>query len=104
MVMMKLDKLATAIGDLVKAEVSSVLAAVEKELPQRAPNMQTIIVAPSVNLDKGNTGTIWPVYEYANPNATAKKNVGKKQVFPVPHDFVFPVPCLKNAWIIWFCG
>ncbi len=78
MVMTKLDKLARDAGDLVKAEVSSALAAVQRELPSQLPTKAQLNIDPSVNLDTENCGTIWPIYEYVNPNTTTKKNVGKK--------------------------
>lgn len=87
-----------------KTEVSYALAAMQSALPSHVPNTTMTTIAPSLNLGRGNCGTILPIYKYVDTDAIAKKKVGKKQVFAVPYNFAFPAPFVKNTWIIWFYG
>jgi hypothetical protein len=102
MVMARLEEVADHIKEVVRTEVAAAYRELQDQLPPPAAAVATA-TAPSLNLNRGNAGSLYPVYSYVDPNAKGRK-VGKKQVFDVPLDFQFPTPCLKNAWIQWFSG
>lgn len=102
MVMARLEEDADHIKEVVRTEVAAAYRELQDQLPPPAAAVATA-TAPSLNLNRGNAGTLYPVYSNVDPNAKGRK-VGKKQVLDVPLDFQFPTPCLKNAWIQWFSG
>ena len=102
MVMARLEEVADHIKEVVRTEVAAAYRELQDQLPPPAAAVATA-TAPSLNLNRGNAGTLYPVYSNVDPNAKGRK-VGKKQVLDVPLDFQFPTPCLKNAWIQWFSG
>ncbi len=103
MVLAEVEKVTERIEEIVTTQVRAALSEYRQLVPAPAVVVATP-TAPSLNLDRGNAGTIYPTYSYIDPDAKGRKKKDISQVFAVPLDFSFPTPCLRNAWFYWFRG